>query len=271
MRNAYHINERRQVKMNNEEQIIKEKYGYNAKDMQEQMLLFMKNDTSSLLKDIAHLIETKQCSLVWSSEKRYHDCSYCHNGGGSWIYDYETPARKLPFQLFYVYAPSCHYNTVEEKVEVVFYNREEEIRDDIEDAIKGIKIDASLIEFYKEQSMQRKYGSNAMDVRSAMLIFMEKSSDSHLKNIAHLIQSDKCKLIGYPDTRHQFCPHCKNGGGSWFYNYETPTKKLPFSLIYLYSPFSQLFNARQEHVLVFYYNRKEEIMDDIEKTVKHLK
>ena len=68
MRNAYHISERRQVKMNNEEQIIKEKYGYNAKDMQEQMLLFMKNDTSSFLKDIAHLIETKQCNFVVKME-----------------------------------------------------------------------------------------------------------------------------------------------------------------------------------------------------------
>ena len=126
---------------------------------------------------------------------------------------------------------------------------------------------------YEEQSTQRKYGLSADDIKEEMLSFMKRENNAFLKNIAHLIEDDQCRLISTSLERHHI--YYGDGGGSWFYIYETPTKKLPFQLIYLYAPRSLNFHCNsvqaEENVFVFFYNREKEIRDDIENAIKYAK
>ena len=142
--------------MDYEELNIQRKQGLSAEDMQEEMLSFMKNNNNAFFKNIAHLIEDYQCKLTSTSLERHH--VYTRDGGGSWVYIYETPTKKLPFHLIYVYAPPsdcyfdsshkpgflCDINDAEEDVIIFFCNREKEIRDDIENAIKHTQPDDFL-------------------------------------------------------------------------------------------------------------------------------
>ena len=121
--------------MNYEEQSLQQRHGLNAEDMFRKMLDYMENDDSPFLKQIAYLLEKDQCRLISTSSNVY--CTeFCCDGGGQWSYDYETPIKKLPFQLIYSYAlDESDYSDIED-VYVDYYNKEEEIKNDIEEAIK---------------------------------------------------------------------------------------------------------------------------------------
>lgn len=120
--------------------------------------------------------------------------------------------------------------------------------------------------YYEEAKMERRYGHNAKGMRDQMLAFLRRRKNPLLwKWIASLIYDGKCELISSSEERYHVCLHC-GGGGSWFYNYETPRTKFPFQLVYFFAPAEFAYETGaepEEFAHVFFFNREERITREL--------
>ena len=92
--------------------------------------------------------------------------------------------------------------------------------------------------------------------------------------LAKAMKEGKMKLVKTSSERYRTC-RCCDGGGSWTYDYETPSG-LPFQVYYCYTSVtgweaSDSGREAEEDVRVFFYGRKTKIMEEVKRAVCEMK
>ena len=93
--------------------------------------------------------------------------------------------------------------------------------------------------------------------------------------LAKAMKEGKMKLVKTSSERYHTC-RCCDGGGSWTYDYETPSG-LPFQVYYCYTSVtgweaaSDSGREAEEDVRVSFYGRKTKIMEEVKQAVCEMK
>lgn len=122
------------------------------------------------------------------------------------------------------------------------------------------------------RKMKRMHGYDAHMMKERMINCLLRSDDEEWKQIGRVISQEKMTLLSTSKERYRLCNATSDGGGAWFYHYETPEKKWPLQIYYCLAPGEDMWDSqREEGVKVFYYSRKKEVLNEVKKLQRKLK